>query len=105
MIRCDDCNRHIFETETACPFCTAPKRRVRNGLLVAGLAVLTGCPITAAYGAPPERFDAGTDAEVAADAAPTSDASPTDAATDMAADAEVDMPIALPPYGIPPGEE
>ena len=103
MIRCEDCNRHVFETETACPFCTAPRRRLRNGLLAAGLAVLTGCPVGAAYGAPPARLDAGPDAEVA-DATPT-DRGAADATTDMAADAEVDMPIAVPPYGVPPGEE
>lgn len=111
MIRCDGCKRHIFETETACPFCTAPRRRLRNGLLAAGLAVLTGCPVSAVYGAPPERFDAGSDAEIAdaqtADARPNdgaADAAADAAAIDMAADAEVDMPIAVPPYGVPPEE-
>ena len=106
MIRCETCNRHIFNSEAACPFCAAPRSRVRNGLLAAGLAVLTGCPVGAAYGAPPERLDAGSDAAVAADAQTRpSDAGAADASADMAADAEVDMPIAVPPYGVPPGDD
>ena len=107
MIRCETCKRHIFNTEKACPFCNAPLRRMRNGLLAASLAVLTGCPVGAAYGAPPERLDAGKDAQSAD--AQANDARPADlgaadaTGTDMAADAEVDMPIAVPPYGVPPG--
>lgn len=122
MIRCDRCRRHHFETEASCPFCAkGPTRRVRSGLLAAGLTVLAGCPIAPAYGLPPDRDDAAVDAasdvgmpsdgSVASDAAPDAPnlppygippqpdaAPPLDAAVDMAPD----MPIAQPPYGIPP---
>lgn len=82
MIQCPDCNRHLISAGP-CPFCDATSvRRGRTGLLAASLAaVLTGCP---------------------ADPEPTPDGE-RDAATDQAvADAQVDMFVALPPYGIPP---
>lgn len=63
MIICETCNRHVFEHETRCPFCTRSLPRVvRAGLLAAGLVALSGCPTSVAvYGGPPEP-DAGVDA-------------------------------------------
>lgn len=148
MIRCEGCNRHIFARETACPFCAAPGRRLRTGLLAAGLVALAGCPAPV-YGAPAEDIDldarmvdaaisdaaladaamadadvadaAGADARLGdmatpdmakpIDMLPGDMANPTDMAADMpeadmsrAPDMQVDMFIALPPYGIPPEE-
>lgn len=64
MIRCDTCRRHIHQAESACPFCAAaPPRRIRSGLLAAGLTLLSGCPAPVdVYGAPPEPVDLGVDA-------------------------------------------
>ena len=66
LIPCPACARHVYSSETECPFCEAklPRRRsVGPGLAAAagaGLALMaTGCPREQAdvYGAPPPRAD------------------------------------------------
>jgi hypothetical protein len=65
LTTCDQCQRHIRETEVECPFChSASEARRGTGLstvtavIVLGAALtLSGCPrlVRTKYGAPPPR--------------------------------------------------
>ena len=77
LVQCPDCQRHVRDSETECPFCANPSGGTgrRRPLKVvpagaAGVAAMTigiGC----AYGMPPEDpADADVDADAGVEDAP-----------------------------------